>query len=876
MNERPRFPIRFLRWFCRPDYVEEFEGDILELFEKRSAKQDVNSTIRLWWDVIRTLRWSNLQHPFRTKNYGIMIRNYFKVGYRNLIRDYKFSLLNLFGLSIGLCFFILMMVVIRQEYSFDAFHSKADRIFQVIQVFRQADGADPEIWTPLPLAEALRESVPGVENSLFMYGSSSNWVEVGGKRFFEEDGIIADRSFFDFFDFQLVEGDADQALAGKRSTVISQSLREKYFGDGAALGQQIQHDFYGVFTVTGVMEDVPANSYFQFDFVLSPDYESYFEHTASWYEPWFKSWEGHPVSTFVLLRDPSEADLVGRAIVEVGKQHLAPDQVNEHFLLGLKDLHFGSNHIDGRVNQHIKGNQQQVQLFALVAMLILLMACFNYINLATARSIRRNREVGVRKSIGAHNNQIRLQFLTESFVLVFISTLVAFAMAWLVAPYIQRLIDVRLIFSWELIVWISPWLILGIVLVTLLAGFYPAAILSRYSAIMAMRTNKTSGKGTLLRNGLTVIQLALAIVFSVGLLIVDSQYKFLSDKSLGFDTDQLLVVEINSGGVRRNFELLKEELLREPSISGITGISRMIGGYRSPLAIKVANDTDPESPLSMKFYGMDQDALSVLGLELLAGRNFQGVRGIDSASVIINEEAMSQLDAKVGEWIMLESDDGGHGDQLRAQVIGVVKDFHFESLHTPIKPVVLGYLDNVLIGLDDIVFKIDSHQMTATLETIERVHNRFDTNDVMTWEFLDDMSQRAYEDELRFRNLFQGVSVVSVLLVLLGLVGLMSYNIYDRLKEFGIRKVFGASYFNLISLQSGRFVKALGLSALVSVPVAWQVSDQWLRSFAYRIDMSVLPVLLVLIGLIAIIFTLLVLINQGIAARKPSDILRQE
>ncbi len=876
MNDRrpPQWPLAFLRFICKASVIEEIEGDLIELFELRAEKSPKRARLRLLWDAFCSVRWINLKKPkFMTS--GVMLKNYLLVGYRSLRKDYRFSLLNSLGLCLGLSVFVVMMLMVRHEYSFDNFHEKSDRIFEVIQLYQQPDGLDPEIWTSALLSDAIETEIPYVERSVSLFGAASNWVEVNGKRFFEEEGIIADEDFFRIFDFPLEMGDPQVALHSPRSTVISQSLATKYFADRNPIGQVIDHEFYGAFTVTGVLEDVPANSYIQFDYIISPDFDEYFNHVASWFPRWFQSWRGDPAATYVLLEDASWAPDFRQDADQLLKKHLEADQVNPHYLVNMGDLHFGSNGIDGRINYYVKGDEEQVQLFTLVALLILLMACVNYINITTARSIKRHKEVGIRKTVGALRIQLISQFLVESFLLVLVSVLLAIGLAYWILPYFRLVTEINLTWSWERLEELVPYLLVTLFGVTLLAGFYPAIILSYSKTLQALKGDKAKqGRAAGVRNILLMAQFGLVLFMACGFMIIRQQYQFMTDKPLGFETKETVVVEINSGEVRENYKTLKAELLRIPGVRSVTGVSRMFNGYRSPTSVNAGLIAEDPELLPMKFYGMDEDGLASLGMELLSGTNFQGSFTLDSASVLINESAAAALQGDpLNQWIDIETSDD---EVFRAKVIGVIKDFHWESLHRPISPIIIGYYINPIIGLDDIAIKIAGTNANHALESIEEVHNRYDTNDVMTWEFLDDMTQRAYEDELKFRRVFGGAALVSFVIALLGLVGLIAYSSAARTKEFGIRKVMGATAWDIFGLQSRSFLRFIGFASLFTIPICWWASAGWLRNYAYTIDLTPVPFLAVLLGIVTTTLVTAYLMGRGVARQNPVESLRYE
>lgn len=871
--------IKFLRWFCRPEFLDEIEGDIIELFELRIEEDHRKANRMLWWDVLRSFRWINLKKVNTQNNTVSMFNNYFKVSFRNLIRDFRYTLINIFGLTLGLTIFLIMMIMVRHEFSFDKFHSKSERTYQIIQEFRQTQGADPEIWTPVPLAEALAQEVSAVEESIHLQGTASNWVEVADQRFFEEDGMIVGANFFDIFDFQLKSGNPETALSQPRSTVISEQLSKKYFGFNNPIGQTITHEFYGPFTITGVLENVPENSYLQFDFVITEDLDTYLENVVAWYPDWYRSWQGHAVSTFVVLNDEANVKSVTDQIQTIVANNLETEDVNRFYLLNMLDLHFGSNGIDGRINQHFKGDIGRVRLFMIVAGIILLMACFNYVNIATARSAKRHKEVGIRKSIGAFRSQLIVQFLVESFLLVSISVLIAVALSYFLIPLFGEIMDIKMNLDQSVIIDMLPGLVILVLGGSLMAGIYPALILSGISPLALFRKmNGTSWNLSLLKNGLVTLQFCAVIVLSACLIIINQQYNYMSQKSLGFDTDELVVVEINSGNVRRNYTTIKNELKKHPTIKDVTGITRVFSGYRSAVSILANKPEAPTDQKSMKFYGLDHEAIDVFDLEILVGEGFQGIDGVDSTTILLNESAANLLGGAdvVGSWIELDEDQGDHNGRLQAKVAGIVKDFHFESLHQPIKPTVLGYYKSPFESIDDIIIKVDGNQVQEALEAIEKVHNVYDTNDILDWEFLDDMTQRAYEDEMIFRDILSAASLVSVLIAILGMIGMISYNIISRTKEFGIRKVLGATFGQLLFVQGRVFIKYLLLASVLSLPVAWWIARNWLATYAFRITLTPLPFALIITGLLLITGVTIYYLGRSTFRQNPTKALRYE
>lgn len=806
MNKSSKNPakwaLRFLRWYCKKEYINEIEGDLTELYHLRTRQSLKTANLFFIWNVIRSFRLQNLKTNSVFKSEG-MLKNYFKIGIRSLIKDRKFSVINLVGLSLGLSIFLVIVLLVQHELSFDKFHAKADRIYQVIQVFTNADGDDPEIYTSTRLSEALRNDLPMVENAVTIHSAASNWAEVNGKKFFEEDGIVAGSQFFEIFDFDLVSGIPTEVLKDNRSIVLSKSLADKFFGLENPLGQEVHLASYGRFTVTGILKDIPSNSFIQFNYIITQDYDVFLENVSPGFRKYFHSWLGDPGATYVLLDDASEKENFEASVTELLKKYIGEDEeINRHYLLGMLDLHFNSNGIDGRVNKYVKGDYRKVQFLIWIALIILTMACLNYINISTARYIKRTREVGVRKAMGAHNSQVTWQFLIESFIMVLVSFSAGLILVYFLLPYFNMLTGIQLKLDTPSLINVSPYFVGTIFLVTLLAGFYPAFHLSRFPAVSVLKNLTVSVKGNgYLRKGLVTVQYIFVICILASLLLVNGQYSYMSEKSLGFTTDEMVVIEINSGGVRNNYPAIKSEILQLPGVSDVTGVTRMISGYRSGTSVSLSDFETPDEKQSGKFYGVDADGISALGIELAQGEDFSGSNSLDSISILLNETAAKKYGGNevIGKYLEIEEIGD---DKLKAKVIGIVKDFHYRSLHDPIGPVVIGSYNNPFVSLDDIVIRLNGHNTVATLSAIEQIHHTYDTNDVMTWEFMDDMVQRSYEKEQVFRNIFVGASLLSFCIAILGMIGLTSYSVIARTKEIGIRKILGATFLNILKIEA--------------------------------------------------------------------------
>ncbi len=871
----PKYALDFLRFFCKESYIEEIEGDIWELFDRRVETIGLARARGLFiWDVLRSFRWINLKKVNMNWMSRSLLNNFFKIGIRNIFRERAYSLLNVVGLSLGLSIFLILIHYVRHEFSFDTFIGRSDRTYRIIQVFNDSHGENPRPATSINLASALKEELSVVKEATNFVRGMPTWVDIGDNRFFEENNtLMASPEFFKVFDYKILDGEVYNPLEEPYTMVISKNQALKYFDRLDVVGQTIDFERYGQFRITGVMEDVPANSYLQFAMVLSQNFDRYFDNVAPWFPQWFQSWRGSPARTYVVLHDPEQkAEFEQQLPALLRKYKGANWQENPYYLQNVLDQHFYSTGINGQWQANIQGNIQQIRVFAIIAVLMLLIACFNYINLATARATRRAKEVGVRKAIGAMKRQLVVQFLSESLLIVIMALGLGVLLSNLFLPYFEQITQVSL--SMDLNAWLEalPSILLTMCIVGLLGGLYPAFYLSRFDPAGILKSHRLSVQtNTKLRHGLVSFQFVLVIFVMVAMIVIQQQMSFMSDRSLGFDKDQLMVVEINGGNVRDNFATIKSELQTHPNVLNVAGMTRVVSSNREPVSVELHPPTEVDAPVAVDFYGMDEDGITTLGLNLLAGAPFTGAYAKDSSSVFLNEEAAKLVGGTsvIGQWIQL-------GDNFRAQVIGILENFHYRSMHESIGPLVIGHVYNPFESIDDIVIKIRPEGLIATVQFVESVHNKFDENAVMSATFVDDLIQSFYEKELLFRRIFSAAAFFSLLIALLGIIGLAAYTANTRAKDFGIRKVFGASFFDIIRLQWMSYWKPLGIAFFIAGIVSWYVLANWLKNFAYRIDLTLLP-LLIAFAVVTLI-TLITVLGVGYRMARQSSVkaLRHE
>jgi len=809
-----------------------------------------------------------------------MIRNLLITALRNLRKHRLFTALNIGGLSLGLAGFILIAAYIQDELSYDRFHTHVDRIVRINTHIRIGDSRLNMAYTSDVIGPALLAEAPEVEAFARIYNSSGSKLIKRGDRWYNEPRVAnADSSFFRVFTFEVLQGDPDRALTAPNSVVLTRSAAERYFNTVDAVGRTLQTNDRGntAYQVTAVIDDMPKNSHFHFDFLFSMENANY----TDWNNPL-----GHNFTTYLLLRRPEDRAAMPQRLeayiqkycLPAAQQHMEIASMEEFRRLGnvfeyavipVKDIHLHAN-LTGELDAN--GNIQYVYIFGAVSLFILLIACVNFMNLSTARSANRAKDVGIRKVLGASRAGVAGQFLAESLLLSVTGTLVAVVIAILAIPLFNELSG-KSFTPGDLVNFRTvPWFAVLAVLVGLLAGYYPAVHLSAFAPVRVLKSRSIIGTGkSPFRSGLVVFQFAISIVLMVGTFIVTAQLHYIQRKNLGYERENIILVDdyyaLGSRGKAFREEVLNLPGVVDGTLSGyipIANTSRSDNTFATEAVISTTNS------ISMQNWYVDDRYLPTFGLELIAGRNFSPARPADSSAVIINETAARLFgfgDQAVGRRIYT-SLDGGHS----FEVIGVVRDFHFESLRNPVTP--LGFfLDyHPIRG----AFKVATSDIPAVLAGME-AHWRQMVPDVpFSYRFLDEAFDRMYRSEQRIGELSQVFAIMSIAIACLGLFGLAAFMAEQRSKEIGIRKVLGASSTRLVGLLSLDFLKLVFIAIVIALPVAWWAMNRWLEDFAYRVDLEWW--MFAAAGMTAVVIALLTVNGQAIRAAiaNPVDSLREE
>ena len=799
-----------------------------------------------------------------------MIRNYLTITIRNLLRQPVYSLINIIGLAIGMAACMLIVLYIQDELSYDRYHPKADRIYRIVDDIESGGQTIQTAGSPLSWAPALKRDFPDIEQFVRMRGTVSAWLfHREATQFYEKKVIWAEDGLFDLFDIPLVAGDPKTALAEPFTIVISETMAAKYFGGEEAMGQIMGVDNTDEFRVTGIMRDMPANTH------MRPDMFTSYSSLATKGSYYRENWEVHDnFYTYILLRenaDPADLEAQLPDFLEryAGDKYRESGVVLRPSLQPLVDIHL---HSQRESELEPNGDIRFVVLYTLIAFLIPLIACINFVNLATARSAMRAREVGVRKAMGANRTQLLGQFLGEAIVMAAIAMVISVILVQFALPAVNAIAGKQLVFP------LSNGLVLvamafGAIVVGLAAGAYPAVYLSGFLPTEVLKGSLKSGtRGLGLRKVLVVVQFALSIFLLVCTAVIYDQIEFIQTKRLGFNKEQVMVLPITGSTQRRNTPVLKERLSQLLGVSGVATASGVPGMRVVPIMAVRPEGMAPEDHLMMATLQIDEQLLNVLEIELVAGRNFSQDWGTDSTTgFLLNETAVQYLgwgtppDAigKQFAWLPF----GGK----KGHVIGVVKDFHLRTIHEEIEPIVIltsSYHTYLLI-------RLEPNRIPETIARIGETWRNIDANFPLEYTFLDEDFDRLYRDDRRLGEVFAIFAVLGVFVACLGFLGLASFSIQQRTREIGIRKVLGSSISSVVMLLSKDFMKYVMLGNLIAWPLAYLVMTRWLQNYAYAAALNFTWFLVG--GVVALVIAWMTIGGHAVSAsrRNPVNALRQ-
>lgn len=876
----PRLARKFLTSFLRADLAEEVIGDLEEKFcSMTENKSRIRAQINYWYQVVNYLR------PFAIRKssgsyltHSDMLQNYFKIGWRNMTRQKTYSFIKVGGFALGIAACLLMALYIRMELSYDLHHPKGDRLYRVVEVFKKDGVVQSGVHLPAPAGPVFKQDYPEVEevariNPVEIFGAGSNDIRRDGQveNTYETGFVWADPQILQMLDLQFVYGDARTALNEPNSLVITKSKADKYFPSEDPLGQTmiIDNDVSRPYKIGGVISDHPQASHFQYDFLMSLSGKEFGRGEQT-------NWLQSNYPTYVLLRHGADPESLEKKFNSLGEKYYLPrllaigypnakENVKNlsYRLQPMRDIYLNAAGVGDQLNH---GDIRFIWLSGAIVVFILLIASINFINLSTARSANRAKEVGLRKVVGSYRNNLIKQFLTESVLYSLLSFLLGAGLAWLMIPVFTSLVGKSLFVPWNEW-WFFPLLLIAALIVGVLAGLYPSFYLSSFKPIEVLKGNVGRGsKSASTRSMLVVFQFATSIVLIIGTFVTYRQMQFILNAKIGFNKDQVLLVQGTNllGEQVRSF---KNEVMRLPGVksASISDYLPVRGTNRNGNGFWKEGRKEIDQSVGTQFWLVDHDYLTTLGIKLSEGRNFSRDTPTDADAVLINETMARELNLTdpIGKRIT---------NYKTWTIIGVIEDFYFESLKENVRPLCLALGNSQSIT----AVKINSTDVSGVVASITGVWKKLAPQQPIRYTFLDESYARMYEDVSRMGNIFTNFAVLAIIVACLGLFGLSSFMVEQRSKEISIRLVLGASVNSIFTLLTANFVKLVLISFFIAAPVGWYLMQQWLQDYVYKTDIT--PDIFLYAGVIAIVIALTTVSYQAVRAAfaNPVDRLRSE
>jgi len=769
-----------------------------------------------------------------------MFKNYLKTAFKNLTRYRGFAIINIASLTIGIIGCLVIALFVWDEKKFDKSIPGGENVYRIYEERKDNNATTYAACTPPMFATFLQQQYPEVATTArIMMRNDKFLMEVGEQKGYEEKGLFVDSSFFQVFPLKFVKGNPATALNEPATIVISEDLAKKYFGTVDPIGKTIKIDKDDL-QVKGVMAKLPSHFHLDFNYLMAlPSAGIAKERMANW------TW--HQFYSYIKLKPGTDAELVQNKFQAHIKKEIFPTLRQEGstflpFLQELQEIHLRS--ADFVYDNAVRGNATYVKALTIIALFVLLIACFNFINLATARSFRRAKEIGVRKVIGADRQQLIVQFISETVLLAVLSMIIAAAATFFIVPSLNEFTGKAIQFN----PFSNP--ALGLLILTagivigILAGIYPALVLSGFQPIKVLKSMKPVGGGisiSWLRQGLVVIQFALSALLIVSTLIVYKQTKYLNNKDLGFNKEQILYFQMR-GEVSRNLETFKTELKRSPNVVSVTSGYGLPGDQYAGDGIAIPGKEGDKEYSANVFIG-DHDYVKTLGLRIIAGRDFSKDMATDvKEAFIINETAVKELgfgtpEKAIGQrlnWDEWEPEDSLNKTK-KGRVIGVVQDFHYKSLHEKLSTSVIQIYPQVAFK---VAVKLKTTDIKNTIAFINNTWNKFSPGYPLDYQFMDDSYGKMYKSEEKLSDLLWIFTIMAIVVGCMGLFGLAAFSAEMRTKEIGIRKVLGANVFNIVALLSKNFLVLVTISSIVAFPIAWWAMNNWLEDFPYRVTIS--------------------------------------
>lgn len=839
----PQLPLRFFRWFCHPKLLKYIEGDLLELYEERIKENGKRTAdIKFLGDVLLLFRPSIIRpaegHE-QLNSYG-MYKSYFKIGWRNLLKNKGLFAINISGLAIGIATCLLIMMFVADELSFDRYNKKADQIVRVVLKGKVNGEIIKEAVTAAPVAATLKNEFPEVLEATRLRRVGTPKIIYQNNIFRNSKVAFVDPNFFDVFTLPFIQGDAKTALLLPNSIVITKEQAEKYFGKEDPINKLLEFkDAKEQYKVTGVIEKVPANSHFHFDLFASMEGLAHSKEDK-WLESNYFTYlvlaEGTDVKGFEAKMPAIIKKYMGPQVLQLGMTfEKFQESGNEIglFIQPLTDIHLFS---DSASTSELEpgGDINSIYIFGAVALFMLLIACINFMNLSTAGATKRSKEVGVKKVLGSQRNQLVHQFLIESFISTAVSMILGILIVTLSLSLFNQLSGKEL----EAAFLLNPKVLavlLGLgIFISLLAGSYPAFFLSSIKPIAALKNRfSNGGKSKGIRSTLVVFQFVISATLILAIIVVSQQMSYIQDKNIGYNRDQRIVLR-ESYLLGKNENAFKNQLLTDPRIESVTMSAFIPAGPTDNNMTGVWVGDNKEDFRRTVIYGIDPSYIPTMGMQLVTGRNFLESSENENDKVIVNEafvKAFSLEGNPLGQSINQRIDNEGGFSSLT--IVGVIKDFHFRSLHEAIAPLMM--LDNPYGGL---IIKTKTAEMADLIESIQAKWQAFDVEEPFSYGLLDELYNETYLAEQNMGTILKIFGFLTILVACLGLFGLVTFTAEQRVKEIGVRKVLGADVFQIVSILSKDLMLLVVISFIIAFPLGFYLMDKWLQGFAYKIDIQ--------------------------------------
>lgn len=779
-----------------------------------------------------------------------MLKNLFKIALRNIFKDKVYSSINILGLTIGITCSMFLFMYILDELSYDRYHTNANNIYRIVSNIKEPDNAFTWSIAQIPMARELRNNYPEVKNAVRFYGTGRTLYKNGDKQFNEEEFFLTDSTVFDMFTYEFLAGDMSTALDNPFSIVLTETIAKKYFASPAeALGQSLQNQQNDEFKITGVIKDVPYNSHFRFDALISRSSRQGSDDG---------SWGNFGVFTYIQLPEGYDLTKMYASFDKIVKERVNPifEQFNikvAYELQRIPDIHLHSKIQD---EAEEGGDISYIYIFGAVSAFMLIIACINYMNLATARSANRAKEVGVRKVMGSQRKQLIVQFITESVVLTLIALTLSIILIYALLPAFNSLANKHLPFSYVL----QAPVILSLLGITLFAGIvggsYPAFYLSSFNPVNVLKGKLAARGGSVFfRRGLVVLQFSISIFMLISTLVVFDQLSYMRNKDLGFDKERVIRLTMSERELRQKSETLVQRLRQTPEVAGVGTASSAPGRGIGKNLMKVEDNEGKLVDRGVDLYSSDFEFIKTMGMEIVTGRDFsRDVSSDTTYAVLVNEAMVRRMawDDPIGKKFIFQGA-GPNNSDIEKRVVGVVKDYHQNSLYEEIEPLMIILSDQNYL----VLVRTTEGDVRQSLAAVEKVWKEMFPNHTFQYDFLDQDFNSQYTADEKRSLIFTVFSSLTIAIACLGLLGLAAFTTEQRTKEIGVRKVIGASVTNLVTLVSREFFLLVGLGMLIAFPAAWYFTENWLTNFAYHIELKGEWLTFLLSALLAFMITLL-------------------